>query len=328
MCFDDITVVVQGPVQALNGRTQEEGVTQKCLASIRNYLPGAKIILSTWKNQDLSELDYDELVISEDPGQNIRQYKKDGKPEYFNNNRQIVSTVEGLKKVKTKYAIKLRSDNYLVSNEFINLQKQFSKRCSEYLFLTERVVVCNAFTRKYTKGHKVAFHLSDFFYFGLTKDLLSLWHLPLIKNAKSEGNAQVGTCYPQYIIASEQLFCLTALEKFDSTMNLTHLLDNEKKKLKKSDVFYANNFVVVSAERLGLGVGKFANAKVRIARNRGLSSLLYFHEWQDLYKKYCDNSFKVDITFLQRCKLFLMRLYYVYPNYVETKIRLLKRKFK
>ena len=55
-----VTVVVQGYVNK-----KETGCTIK---SVRKYLPGAKIILSTWKNCDVSEIDYDELVLNDDPG--------------------------------------------------------------------------------------------------------------------------------------------------------------------------------------------------------------------------------------------------------------------
>jgi len=329
MVFSDITVVAQGPVQVLNGRAQEEGITKKSLASVRQVLPGAKIILSTWKNQDLSGLDYDELVISEDPGANIRQYKKDGTPQYYNNNRQIVSSLEGLKKVTTKYAIKLRSDNYLISSEFVTLQKKFNKRCSKYQFLTERVVVCNAFTRKYAKGHKVAFHLSDFFYFGLTNDLLSLWDLPLLEDYKATKEKPISLCYPHYQIDCTQLFWLSALSKFDPNIQLDHLLDNSKKKLEQSDICYANNLIVASSQEIGLGLGvKFSDGKARISRARGISSHLYFHEWLDLYKKYCDQSVDTNVSFSFKYKLLFNRLCYVYPNYFEVKMRLLKRRFR
>ncbi len=97
----DISVVVQGPVQARDDRPMDEGITYRSLQSIRQYLPGAHIILSTWPDQNLQGLDYDELVICEDPGPNIYRYLADGTPGKLNNNRQIVSSREGLKRVKT-----------------------------------------------------------------------------------------------------------------------------------------------------------------------------------------------------------------------------------
>ena len=56
----DISIVVQGAVDPKN--------TPKCLTSIRKYLPGAEIILSTWEGTDCTGLDYDVLVLNKDPG--------------------------------------------------------------------------------------------------------------------------------------------------------------------------------------------------------------------------------------------------------------------
>ena len=325
--YADISVVVQGPVQSLSDRGQEEGITKKCIDSVRKYLPGAKIILSTWHNQDLSDLYYDELVLCDDPGRNIRQYKKDGSPKYYNNNRQIISTAEGLKRVTTKYAVKLRSDNYLTSNGFVVLQKKFPTRCKQYKFLQERVVVANAFTRKYAKGHKVAFHLSDFFYFGLAKDLLMLWDLPLVADFEKKNNNDYSPCYPNYITDCTQLFWLLALQKFDPSIKLDHLLDNCSYKLKQSDLCYANNLIIGSPEEIGLGLGeKFSNGRVRISRNRGKCAHLHYNEWQVLYIKYCDPDFRAASSLKFKLNLFINRIKYVYPIYPETKLRLLKRK--
>jgi len=322
----DITVVVQGPVQSLSDRGQEEGITKKCLNSVRKYLPGAKIILSTWHNQDLTDLSYDELVLCDDPGRNIRQYKQDGSAQYYNNNRQIVSTIEGLKRVTTKYAIKLRSDNHLTSNDFVSLQQQFPARTEQYKFLQERVVVANAFTRKYAKGHKVAFHLSDFFYFGLTEDLLSLWDLPLIHDFEPSSSNPLSPCYPNYLIDCTQLFWLLALQKFSPSITLEHLLDSSQGKITQSECCYANNLIIASPEDLGLGLGeKFSNGKARISREKGKCAHLQFTEWQTLYKKYCDANFKVAVSTKYNLSLLLNRMRYVYPSYLETKMRLLKR---
>lgn len=51
----DISVVVQGPI--------DEELTILCLNSVRKYLPDSEIILSTWKNSNIKNLDYDILVF-------------------------------------------------------------------------------------------------------------------------------------------------------------------------------------------------------------------------------------------------------------------------
>lgn len=327
--YNDISVVIQGPVQSSIDRGQEEGITKKCINSVRAYLPEAKIILSTWHNQDLTDLDYDELVLCEDPGTNIRQYKVNGTPQYYNNNRQIVSTREGLKRVTTKYAVKLRSDNYLTSNHFVALQTEFTRRCEPYKFLQQRVVVSNSFTRKYAKGHKVAFHLSDFFYFGLTEDLLTLWDLPLIANFTPNKEHPFSPCYPKYLTDCTQLFWLLALKKLSPLIELEHLLDNGRDKLTQSDICYANNLIIASPEYIGLGLGeRFTNGKARISRERGKCAHIQFHEWQAIYKKHCDPSYNVKSSIKSTMNLFINRIKYIYPVYLETEMRLLKRKIK
>lgn len=55
----DISVVVQGAVG---------GYTPVCLASVRKHLPESEIVLSTWKGSNVEGLDYDVLVLSDDPG--------------------------------------------------------------------------------------------------------------------------------------------------------------------------------------------------------------------------------------------------------------------
>ena len=166
-----ITVVIQGPVIASNDRAMDEGITQKAISSIRDHLPGSTIILSTWYGQPIEGLDIDELVLNDDPGGNIIEYNTSGKPVFVNENRQIVSTKNGLHKVTTEYAIKLRSDNFLSSDNFKALLIKYKKRASQCELFEERVVINSMFTREVSRGFATVFHPSDFFYFGKTNDL-------------------------------------------------------------------------------------------------------------------------------------------------------------
>src|ERR1700722_6259048 len=107
----DISVVVQGPIASKGpGKIS----TAECVESIRRCLPGAEVILSTWEGADVSDLDFDVLVKSQDPGP---QFRPDG--VFFNLNRQIVSTLGGLKKVTRLYAVKMRSDSQLTHIGFL-----------------------------------------------------------------------------------------------------------------------------------------------------------------------------------------------------------------
>jgi hypothetical protein len=322
----NITVVVQGPVQSLSDRAQEKGDTQHCLNSIRKYLPSAHIILSTWHNQNLTGLDFDELVLCSDPGSNVRGYNVNGKVMRHNNNRQIVSTTTGLKSVKTKYAVKLRSDNYLISNKFVAMQTSFPKRGQYYRFLKERVVVCNLFSRQYTKGQRVAFHLSDFFYFGLTEDLLTLWDLELLPDFEPSEASKFTPSFPKFLIDCTQTFWLKALQKFEPSISLNDLLDNTSEKLRQSDQCYANNLVIASNTEIGLGICNKFKGAARASRIRGQCSFIQFKEWQQWYKLYCDPEFNLDFPLSERIKLQFLRTLYVYPVALETAVRLFRRR--
>jgi len=331
--YSDITVVVQGPVQALPDRDQDEGVTKQCLASVRLHLPGARIILSTWENQDLDGLTFDELHINEDPGTNIREYKKDGRPVKMNNNRQIASSVGGLKQVKTKYALKLRSDNFLTGSEFVDIQKRFTKRSEDCRFFKERVVAVNTFTRQYHSGKRVAFHLSDFFHFGLTEDLLLLWDIPFLPDLayseENKGKAQ-NNGFPQINVDCTQSFWLAALSKTRSDVSIRYLYDCSSEKLELSNKYYANNLVIASPSELGVSVGdKFTNpARSKAGKRSGVVCFMTFREWQSLYRRHCDREYRVSGSFLEDVRLWFWRLLLVFPRRPETELKLLRRRIR
>ncbi len=325
MDYCDITVVVQGPVQTFQDRPQEANITQKCMASIREHLPGAHIILSTWPDQDLTGLDYDEIVISDDPGVNVRNYTISGEPQKYNNNRQIVSSREGLKKVKTPYAIKIRSDNYLTGNDFVELQKKYYKRSDKYKFFNERVVVSNTFTRRYAKGFPVAFHISDFFYYGRTEDVLALWDIPLFKDFYSTEQCPINIGFPDFVIDCTQALFLSSIQKFDNSISLNSLLDNNKEKILQSERIIANNLIVASPEEIGFGLCQKFLGKARISRRSGQVAMLQFFEWQKWYQYHCDSKFIINNYYQQAVKLFFYRCLYVFHNRLQTKLKIIKR---
>jgi len=310
----DITVVVQGPVHSLPERPQDDGITIRCLNSVRTELPGAKIILSTWENQNLDKLDYDELVINEDPGPNIRGYTPSGKPRLENTNRQIVSTAGGLRRVQTKYAMKLRADNYLTGSGFKDLQQRYIKRCDEFQILHERIVVTNTLLRIYYRGHHVAFFLSDFFGFGLTEDLMNLWDLTLFEDFQFDpglkgANQHSGAPWPTPDV--NQILAQRFINKnCAEQIKIQHAFDTHGGLLRQSDIFYANNFVVMTPEEIGFGLPlKFTQG--RQAKHSSQTTCLASSEWQRLYKKHCDHTYQPPAAGLALLNLWIMRLIFV-----------------
>ena len=310
----EITVVVQGPVHALHGRRQDEGITARCLRSVRELLPGARVVLSTWAKQNLEALDYDELVISEDPGPNHFGYSANGAPVAENTNRQIVSTVSGLRRVHTKYAMKLRADNYLTGTGFKDLQQSYPKRCAAFKFFRERVVVTNTFMRKYHHGRRVVFMLSDFFNFGLTEDVLDFWDGELFENFPFDGRrvgAKQHRGAPWPTIDVDQFLAQRFVNKhIQDAVQLRHFFDNRRDLVQKSNLLLANNFVVARAEEVGLGLptkftqGREAKLKTRV-------TVLSSEEWRLLYREHCapqypQKSFSRELVLLRFLRFVVM----------------------
>lgn len=328
---EDITVVVQGPVQSLPDRDQEEGITGRCLTSVREHLPGSRIILSTWPAQNLSGLDYDELVINEDPGPNIVGYGVDASPKKENYNRQIVSTCGGLRRVPTRYAMKLRSDNYLTSDRFKFLQQAYPKRCDEYRLLKERVVANNTFTRQYARGMRVVFHTCDFFYFGLAGDVIDLWDIGLIDDFPydpTKKNKLQHPGAPRFAPDATQDLWIRFLNKhLDPPIRLRHMHDVSKNLLRISNVCYANNLVIGSPADIGLGLGRGFTGTARAAKKSSVITYVSHREWQILYQRYCDPEYEVP----DRIRFALANMFWrgvlVGPQRVGGWIRLARRRW-
>ena len=164
-----ITFVLQGPVV--------EDITKLSIQNIRRLFPNSKIILSTWKKQNLCGISVDRIIENDDPGSTVMAYDKRGNARTTNVNRQIYSTIQGLKAVKTEFAVKMRTDNYLTSSTFISFYSDFSHRDENYALFQQRIVSTDFFAKEVEKGRKIPYFFSDFFHFGLTCDSVSSTHL-------------------------------------------------------------------------------------------------------------------------------------------------------
>lgn len=155
----DISVIVQGAISEN---------TKHTISNIRKILPDAEIIVSTWKRDILDKEIVsisDMIIINTDPG-----------PSFFgdNRNRQIHSTLSGMKAARRKYALKIRTDMDLVSDGFINIFERFNSISRENPIFKNRIVTLNTHD-PYICG---AFHFSDFVQFGSIDDLIDLWDVP------------------------------------------------------------------------------------------------------------------------------------------------------
>lgn len=103
---EDITVVIQGPLYIEDNSRKFDVLN--CISSLKRVLPTSKIIVSTWENERKHDNKLTNLVHKIVYSKLPDSIKSLG----INNNinRQVVSTINGLNEVQTKYVLKIRAN--------------------------------------------------------------------------------------------------------------------------------------------------------------------------------------------------------------------------
>ncbi|MFH1424512.1 MAG: WavE lipopolysaccharide synthesis family protein [archaeon] len=311
---NEISFVVQGPIYGAKSENPNEQYTRRCLESIRKFFPTSEIVLSTWKGVDVSGLDYDTLVLNKDPGATIWH---ESKKLYNNTNRQIVSTKNGLKKAKGKYAVKLRADTILLSKGFLDYFGTFEKY-SKSKILKNRVIISLAGSLV-PQRHGTIFHLSDIFLFGYRTDLIDIWDIPLTKEPgfSTWYKGKPGNLNPKgflYRYVSEQYLWLTFFRKHHK---LEYEVDKKptEEQIKLFEDFVANNVVPVSMNKLAIKMLKYPPANfLQIVDYSGYTSM----EWIKLYNKYCSANLKTSTNLLLLEKKLLHAIAALIPNSIKV----------
>lgn len=238
----NISVIVQG---AYLGQK-----TVDCVNSIRKYLPKAEIILSTWKESKIGDINVDKILLNDDPGSSgfIRRYPQ---KQINNVNRQIVSTLNGINIASREYCLKIRSDMIIENDRFLKFYNVFKDTVVETSIFHNRVMV-----EGLTTSDLVSFSVGDWWYFGCKSDLLLLFDIPLYKEAYIHDNKKYNTVicrYPpeQYIIYS----CLKNFYNIDY-QNWTEE-SNTTKILSKKFIF--ENLICIESELSGIVLPKARN---------------------------------------------------------------------
>lgn len=315
----DISVVVQGPISE---------VTKSCISSIRNFLPESTIIVSTDETADVTEINYDHLVLNKDVG---AKYSADlGGKKPNNVNRQITSTLNGLKAVKTKYALKLRSDFILTGNSFLDYFQKYQHFNEQEKYFEQRILACTIFSKLPKKskfiemsGSGYPYHLSDFVQFGLTKDLLKLWNVDLVSDEDLNWFDKPTEEYVRHRYNAEQQIFVQFMKKNNIAYFADHFHDRNEKNSKHTDLIMANNFVLLPFEKFCLQPTKDL---FKLGFNHYYTAsymLCYTHrDWLKAYKQYCDPKVKIgliDWDYLRYFKFNWPWILKVERNYLKLK---------
>jgi len=316
---NNLTILVRGKI---------EDRTKFVLKSIRETFPSSTIILSTWKDENVQDLDFDILVENEDPGAEVfnapKNAQKDNngnaifklngkkyinKPKPNNVNRIIKTIQNGLEKVNTKYVLSIRTDIILQNKNFLKYWDKFPKYNGKYRIFKHRIINNSSFAQfahVMKEGIQLLpFHMSDWIHFGLTEDVKLLYSCSFqdieesaqywykYKRKQYEPFLDTGWKYPPetYVLYSLVKRKFPNVEFKDSD-------DYNKKNMAISNMVMADNFIYIDQQDFKFDISKYP--KLYKWTNEIYNGFITHREWQNLYKIYCDNSYKFcDIDFIR-----------------------------
>ena len=276
----DVSVVVQGAINEY---------TKQCLLSIRKSFPNAQIILSTWINSEIGDLDYDRVIFSKDPGASIID---DVSGTLNNVNRQI-STKSGLKYAKRKYILKTRTDIIWNDDKFLKYFALYDHRYKSKHF-RNRILICNYYTRN-PNILPLPFHISDWIAFGLNEDvnlyydcsLQSLDDMRWFVNKEKKQRRFYINLLAKYV--PEQHICSSFIAKFDE-VSFNCFYDASKENIRITEEMLANDFVVLDYKtQLNISFPKY-NPNRYVEK----FTLVSNKQWNELYKEYCEKKYGVN----------------------------------
>ena len=298
----EISVVIQGPVFTQISPQAPQGITKHVLMAIRQQLPNATLILSTWKDQQIIGLDADVILQLDDPG-STNFYKIGAKADnlYNNANRLIYSTQAGLAEVKTKYTLKIRSDLLMFHPLFSSYFNQFQHIDAPWQVLQQRIIGFPIYSLKHEVSNVDGavqprpFHVSDWAYFGLTTDLKTLFDCPLQDEPTTSRWFETrpkpsNDIWPDRLWRySPEQYITSNLAQRTLGITLEHSSQDNPEILQASARFIANNFIIIDQQQWGLWSLKLQIYQDELDSN--LLSGLYTHQaWHADYQKYSINT--------------------------------------
>lgn len=175
--MNDVTLVIQGPISKRLSNGLAKGIRH-----IETYCKFGRVIVSTWDSHGIKPskkflAKHNITLIEANPDDYKHMYNS------YNINYQVASTLNGLKKVTTKYAIKLRSDEY-----YSDLSK-FIKKIKDN---PEKIVANNVFFRE---DSYEAFHPSDHVIGGTTENMLGMFNYAFVMCQREFGKAVLTSDY-------------------------------------------------------------------------------------------------------------------------------------
>lgn len=289
----DLTILIQGPYFEFNEYNSNRNIN-----ILKKNFPSAKILISTWKNENKFEVKTnDKIIFNDDPGSVIDNHIG-SVTNGSNILRQVVSVKNGLNEINTRYTLKIRSDSYFNSNKILKLELnkfQFDKR---YKIFDERIITSTIGSLN-QKSTNILYNFSDWFNLGLTSDLKKIWNYTSIESDeinyftkfKNKKKNIYGKNWDLKFTA-EQFIYFKSIGQFIEN-KIEHAHDYSKKKLVSAENYLVNNFYLVDPDRVDFVFPKYDSTinKNLNKNNTNLRNkeLVYFsyneNDWRNIYYK-------------------------------------------
>lgn len=306
----EISVIIQGPVFTQTHALAPNGVTAQVLTALRQQLPRATLILSTWKNQPVEGLDADIILELDDPGTTNFYIEGAQADNFYNNgNRLIYSTQHGLTEVKTRYTLKIRSDLLLFHSYFSHFLHQFDQVDPDWQIFKQRLLSFPLYSLKFEEGIKAGhlirqvrpFHVSDWAYFGQTQDLKKLFACPLMPEPQTsrwfEQRPKPDNDLWQDRLwrYSPEQYITSHLAQAEFGIELEHASQDDAAIVEASERIVANNFIILDQYQWGLYSLKLQNCQDTVGDN--IKDGLYSHQiWRQDYQNYCVSTEEANVV--------------------------------
>lgn len=264
---EELTFVVQGPIDA----TTNLKSVQELMKDLALFFPNSPIIISTWDCVEAKRLPGDvKVVINQDPGAEIVV----DKTNTLNNvNREIISTINGLKEVRTRYSVKLRSDLRVRNSGILKALNSRPSRVvsTVYDVLQEFVLITNVTTVNPRYRMRLPHHPCNWFFAGLTTDLRKIWGIPLMplewfrwfeSNPWPKDNWHQESYLSLY--RPESYIWSSFIRSYKSLV-FSHCFDSSEENVRESEAYLARNLQMLTNHKLGIYSSKHKNSKVWLA---------------------------------------------------------------
>lgn len=278
----DVSVVVQGPPGPY---------LADVLGSVRRVLPGAELILSTWKGSAPQGADADVVVENDDPGSEPYRLATGGASvRLFNTNRLLRSAREGIARATRSHVLKLRTDTPLTGSSFLDWFEQPQPRLEQDRVFTRRVVTLSVATRPGDRSAAYLFHPSDCVHFGLRDDLALLWSGAEVDETENAAYWEVrdptGGSRPfpgaSARYWNEQVMWLAAVRAAGLTVDYPYTGYSAPGLAERSDRLTYNNFLVLEPWQFGVAIPKLQD----MVTASDPDGYLYFDDWRRLRERF------------------------------------------